>query len=115
MTEDELQALRSGDVDSWDRFIKSEAAPRIRFACMEFYHIPNMDIDDVQQDVLVRLWAHRDSLFAESLKGWMGTVARRIIIDALRKRVSSVPIQDLEQSVDEAFSKELLIAELVDR
>ncbi|MFQ5572007.1 MAG: RNA polymerase sigma factor [Rhodothermales bacterium] len=41
---------------------------------------------DVTQDVLLRLWQHRDTVEEERLLGWLLRVARNACVDVLRKR-----------------------------
>lgn len=41
---------------------------------------------DVTQDVLIRLWRHRDTLEEDRLLGWLLRVTRNACIDALRKQ-----------------------------
>lgn len=44
------------------------------------------DAEDVTQEVLVRLWTHRDSIEPERMRAWVMQVARRLVIDVARRR-----------------------------
>ena len=44
------------------------------------------EAEDVTQDVLLRLWQHRDSVDEDRLLGWLLRVTRNACVDALRKR-----------------------------
>lgn len=57
---------------------------------------------DVAQDVLVRLWKHRDGIDAERVVGWLLRVTRNACIDAHRKRQA---YQRVVTSDDEAAQR----------
>lgn len=44
------------------------------------------EAEDVAQDVLLRLWQHRDDIEEERLLGWLLRVTRNACVDALRRR-----------------------------
>ena len=44
------------------------------------------EAEDVTQDVLLRLWQHRDNVDEDRLLGWLLRVTRNACVDALRKR-----------------------------
>jgi RNA polymerase sigma-70 factor (ECF subfamily) len=44
------------------------------------------DAEDVTQEVLVRLWSHRDAIEPERMRGWVMQVARNLVIDVARRR-----------------------------
>ncbi|HEX5133466.1 MAG TPA: sigma-70 family RNA polymerase sigma factor [Candidatus Krumholzibacteria bacterium] len=44
------------------------------------------DAEDVTQEVLIRLWKHRETIDPERVHGWVMTVARNLVIDASRRR-----------------------------
>ena len=44
------------------------------------------EAQDVTQDVLLRLWQHRDNVDEDRLLGWLLRVTRNACVDALRKR-----------------------------
>ena len=44
------------------------------------------DAEDVTQEVLVRLWKHRDTIEPERTKAWVMQVARNLVIDASRRQ-----------------------------
>jgi len=46
------------------------------------------DAEDVTQEVLVRLWKHRDSIEPASTASWVMRVARNMVIDVARRRQS---------------------------
>ena len=90
------------------------------------------DAEDVTQEVLVRLWKHRDSIEPEKTKAWVMHVARNLVIDVSRRqrartevfaitvpgdvRVASVPAADTADAhTDQRELREVLeraIAEL---
>ncbi len=45
-----------------------------------------VEAQDVTQDVLLRLWQHRDEIDEERVLGWLLRVTRNACVDALRKR-----------------------------
>lgn len=44
------------------------------------------DAEDLTQEVLIRLWRHRDSIEPASTAGWVMRVARNLVIDVSRRR-----------------------------
>lgn len=44
------------------------------------------DAEDVTQEVLIRLWKHRDSIDPSSTSTWVMRVARNLVIDVSRRR-----------------------------
>lgn len=44
--------------------------------------------EDVVQETLLRAWRHADELTAESVRPWLFTTARRIVVDAARARAA---------------------------
>jgi len=46
------------------------------------------DAEDVTQEVLVRLWKHRDSIDPAATPAWVMRVARNLVIDVARRRQS---------------------------
>lgn len=44
------------------------------------------EAEDVTQDVLLRLWQHRDTVEESRLLGWLLRVTRNACVDALRRR-----------------------------
>jgi len=52
-----------------------------------FYLLGNREeAEDVTQEVLIRLWRHRDDVDEARLPGWILRVTRNACIDALRRR-----------------------------
>src|SRR5205809_503779 len=83
--EDRLQALLNEDKAAWEEFYK-DIERRVKRLRRRFFHLTEEDIEDLLQDVFVRLWAKLDTIRnAETLEGWMLTVAARIVIDGLRR------------------------------
>jgi RNA polymerase sigma-70 factor (ECF subfamily) len=60
--------------------------------------------EDVVQETLIRAWQHSDTLNREPgmLRGWLLTVARRIVIDGWRNRRCRPQEVELEKSSDSA-------------
>ena len=50
------------------------------------------DAEDVTQEVLVRLWKHRDSIEPASTASWVMRVARNMVIDVARRRQSRTAV-----------------------
>jgi len=44
------------------------------------------DAEDVTQEVLVRLWRHRDGIRSELVGPWVMRVARNLVVDFARRR-----------------------------
>jgi RNA polymerase sigma-70 factor (ECF subfamily) len=44
------------------------------------------DAEDVTQEVLIRLWRHRENVDPERLHAWVMQVARNLVIDSSRRR-----------------------------
>lgn len=44
------------------------------------------DAEDVTQEVLVRLWRHRDAVEPDRLRAWVMQVARNLVIDVSRRQ-----------------------------
>lgn len=44
------------------------------------------DAEDVTQEVLVRLWRHRDRIDPERTRAWVSQVTRNLVIDVSRRR-----------------------------
>jgi RNA polymerase sigma-70 factor (ECF subfamily) len=44
------------------------------------------DAEDVTQEVLIRLWRHRETVDPERLHAWVMRVARNLVIDCSRRR-----------------------------
>jgi RNA polymerase sigma-70 factor (ECF subfamily) len=67
------------------RELAEEYAGRIyTFARYSLRH--REDAEDVTQEVLIRLWKHRDSIDPSSTSTWVMRVARNLVIDVSRRR-----------------------------
>ena len=74
--------------------------------------------EDVVQETLLRAWRHADELSPESVRPWLFTTARRLVIDAYRAR-SARPAEappdalstavDAVDSIDAALSAAVVI------
>lgn len=92
---DTLECVRSARLDARrDRCEEFLAMLFSRFRTellAKVLHLTNQDrdwADDVVQETFIRAWRHSDTLIAEPsmLRGWLSTVARRIVIDGWRSR-----------------------------
>ncbi|MFA5140610.1 MAG: sigma-70 family RNA polymerase sigma factor [Elusimicrobiota bacterium] len=96
--------LRSGDPEAVRLIMKRFQRPLLSFLC-------NMTGDyasaeDLLQEVLVRVWRHRERYQAqERFSGWLFTIARRLALDHLEKagRRRTIPLEEegLEERVPE--------------
>ena len=50
------------------------------------------DAEDVTQEVLVRLWTHRDAIEPARMRGWVMQVARNLVVDMTRRRRSRAAV-----------------------
>ncbi len=50
------------------------------------------DAEDVTQEVLVRLWKHKDSIEPASMATWVMRVTRNLVIDVARRRQSRTAV-----------------------
>lgn len=50
------------------------------------------DAEDITQEVLIRLWAHRDAIEPTRMRGWVMQVARNLVIDMARRRRSRAAV-----------------------
>ena len=56
------------------------------FGYAVYYLGDRADAEDVTQEVLLRLWQHRDAVDERRVLGWLLRVTRNACVDALRKR-----------------------------
>jgi len=60
---------------------------RHRIYTFAYYHLGNREeAEDVTQEVLIKMWQHRDKIEPASLKAWLSRVTRNGCIDVIRKR-----------------------------
>ena len=115
------KAMRHGDELAVDLY-REHAAPLLRFV-LSLNGGARQDAEDVVQETLVRAWRHADRLDGEtgSLRPWLLTVARRLVIDEHRRRKARPPeVSDAsleyrpsEESVEKALSA-MEVSELLD-
>jgi RNA polymerase sigma factor (sigma-70 family) len=116
--------LAPADARAWDEFVE-RYRPMIRAWCFK-WHLQDSDVDDVVQEVLVKLLAAiRKFRYdpARSFRAWLKTVTQHALSDfaASRRRApgqiagsedqiaaSSDARTDLEQRLEDAFEAELL-------
>jgi RNA polymerase sigma-70 factor (ECF subfamily) len=73
------------------RRLADEYAGRIyTFALYALRH--REDAEDVTQEVLVRLWRHRDTIETGNVGAWVMRVARNLVVDATRRRRSRTAV-----------------------
>ena len=74
------------------------------------YMANHEDAEDIVQEVLCRLWDHRDLTAIENVVAWTAKVTRNVCLDALRQRKSYrliVSAQDPELSLRKAIAIEI--------
>jgi RNA polymerase sigma factor (sigma-70 family) len=60
---------------------------RHRIYTFAYYHLGNREeAEDVTQEVLVKMWQHRETIEPGSLNAWLSRVTRNGCIDVIRKR-----------------------------
>lgn len=85
------------------------AAQRYQRRIFSFAHylLSNREeAEDVTQEVLLRLWRHRDGVDEERLGTWLLRVTRNACYDLLRRRKAAA-VHGTEESLDAADSQEL--------
>ena len=65
------------------------------------------DGEELTADVFVKLWQKSGSIKGESLRSWLGTVARNAAVDHMRKKDSTVPLEEACFSVPDDLWKNL--------
>jgi RNA polymerase sigma-70 factor (ECF subfamily) len=80
-----LEDIRSGDVTAFDRFLKSQWEPLVRYVTA---HLGSVDDGkDIAQEAFLRLWEERAGLrHPGSLKGYLYRIARNLAINDVRRR-----------------------------
>jgi RNA polymerase sigma-70 factor (ECF subfamily) len=101
---------------------REHAAPLLRFV-LSLNGGVRQDAEDVVQETLLRAWRNADRLDpkAGTLRPWLLTVARRLVIDEHRRRTARPPeVSDAalehragDESVEKALS-EMEVSELLD-
>ena len=104
------------DIDSKRRetFVSElyeEHGVALKFYVMRLNGADQHSAEDIMQETMLRAWSHADSLRGShrSMRPWLFTVARRLVIDAKRQRDTrprEVPYptaDDAGTSVDEGF------------
>ncbi|MFE9421570.1 sigma-70 family RNA polymerase sigma factor [Kitasatospora sp. NPDC006697] len=96
MTEDRRGAL-GGDTDEelMRALYREHAGPLLGFV-LHLVHGDRQRAEDVVQETLVRAWRNADQLDGGrgSLRPWLVTVARRIVIDGHRRELARPPETD---------------------
>ncbi len=82
---------------------------RHRIYTFAYYHLGNQEeAEDVTQEVLVKMWQHRETIEPGSLKAWLLRVTRNGCIDVIRKRnryrAMVVPEEFIEAGVKTAVA-----------
>jgi RNA polymerase sigma-70 factor, ECF subfamily len=104
------------DIDSMrrDTFVGElyrEHGVALKFFVMRLNAGDQHSAEDITQETMLRAWAHADSLRGSdrSIRPWLFTVARRLVIDANRqrdRRPQEVPyllVGDADTSLEEGF------------
>ena len=104
------------DIDSMRRetFVSElyrEHGVALKFFVMRLNAGDQHSAEDITQETMLRAWTHADSLRGSdrSIRPWLFTVARRLVIDANRQRdtrpheVPYPPADDANTSLEEGF------------
>ena len=100
----ELSKCFNGDSDAWNQFVDAYAPviyTTVRQTILRhcLYH-SDADIHDTTQDVFVKLLDNNFRVLRTydpgraDLERWLAVIARRVAIDAIRKRHLAVPLDD---------------------
>jgi len=87
-----VRSVRRDDPQAFARLV-SLLRPRVLRLAVGFFHSP-FDQEEAVQEVFILLWNRRlelDPLRADGVPGFVGTLARRRMIDLLRSRGRHVP------------------------
>jgi RNA polymerase sigma-70 factor (ECF subfamily) len=105
------------DVAQMERLHEEHAAALLHF-CLRLVSNDRGRAEDVVQETLLRAWRHRAVLESTppSLRAWLCTVARNIVIDEWRshRTHSAMPVADVpEHATDSDTSDQLLLSWVV--
>ena len=91
---------------SFKRLYDCHFEPLCKF--LAFYSNDRMKIEEVVQDVFVKLWQERDILQIESMTAWLFTSARNRMLNTLRdeKRHNALIEQWVQHELEQRNSKE---------
>ena len=95
MTEEQaLRQMKQGSQDALAWFIHQYGA----YVSTIIYNIigqrmSNADVEEVSSDVFLALWRSADRISPQSLRSWLGAVARNRTVDFMKKHRQSVPLE----------------------
>jgi RNA polymerase sigma factor (sigma-70 family) len=110
-----LAGLISGDKAAWDSFVTRFAG--LILAAVRRVVGPEVDVEDIAQDVFVRLCKDDYRLLRQydptraALSTWLTIVARSVAHDALRRR--RLMTQPIEDTPEEALAVEPVLTEKI--
>ena len=93
-----VRRLRAGERGAFEALVRA-FGPKVRRVAMTFFASP-FEQEDATQEVFLLLYRQReaiDPLRAEKLSSFIGTVARRKMIDLLRSRGAAPPADELRE------------------
>lgn len=98
-----LQRLRQGREDALSWFIdKYTAYVCTVIRCIIGASMPEEDVEEAASDVFLTLWEQADRVYADSVKPWLGGVARNKAKQKLRARGLTVSLDEDWIAVDTA-------------
>ena len=112
---DDLAALVAGSKPAWDRFVERFAG--LIVAAIRRVIGPGGEVDDIAQDVFLRLCKDEYRLLRQfdparaGITTWLTIVARSVAHDSIRRR--RAPTQTLDDTPEAAFAVEPRLTETV--
>ncbi len=65
------------------------------------------DTEELVSDVFLRLWQHSPRIQADRLKAWLGSVARNLVTDALRRVRPVLPLEEQALWIEDSLWQRL--------
>ena len=95
---------------------EQHAAPLLAFV-RRLVNGDRASAEDIVQETLLRAWRHADELTAETVRPWLFTTARRIVVDAARARAvrpREAPVEDPPTAMPDGIDAALNAAVVMD-